>query len=200
MLNAPKPAFHVPFKIDAVNQNTKQNFAEAELGKDGAFYLLSSQIFENYTHIVRKHVLPYLQLRDGLGLRELRIINCLFKHDYGLQAAEVARIMCIDPATVSRAGSILMKKAMLTKEPCTEDARSAVLVLTNKGREVAEEYVNVSSRVFEFLAGLVNVDVSEEYFERILRASHIIRDRTTRMEKVHPRYVERYLSAQQRTD
>ena len=122
--------------------------------KDGAFHIFSSQIAENYIQMLRKHVLPYLEHREGLRLRELRVLNCIFRYQSGLQASDIVAIMRYDPATVSRALKRLEDHEMVQKTASRDDARAMVLNLTDKGQALASEY---RGNPFKFISSSVNL-------------------------------------------
>lgn len=167
--------------------------------KDGAFHVFSSQIAENYVQMLRKHVLPYLEYREGLRLRELRMLNCIFRYESGLQASDIVAIMRYDPATVSRALKRLKDHDMVIKSASQDDARALVLNLTEKGRALASEYRSKSLQVYNFLSELVGIKIPMEDMEQFLRTAELIKARTTAMGQVHPKYVEKFLEETQET-
>lgn len=169
-------------KAEVENQDAQ----EPEINKDGAMYFATSHISENYVQLMRRHVLPSLTLNPGLKLREIRVLGCMLKYKFPLQASDVARLLCVDPSTISRAVQKLLSENMIHKLECRDDARAHILVLTEPGRDVAAEYNQKAYKICKYLSGLTELQLSTEDVKEFLRIAELIKIYSSELASFRP--------------
>lgn len=144
----------MPTHIDRQLAGHKNLVAEKTLDYfDSTVANLSEIIGKDYFAIVREHVVPAFKDEVGLKHRELRILACLGYYDVALTPADLAALLRFDPATVTRALTILEKAGFLTRKVFKEDSRSVLVELTSEGRDLAERF---TARVKDVLKTLEN--------------------------------------------
>lgn len=152
---------------------------------DGAFHIHCSQIAEDYLQILRKHVLPNVSKKQNLRMRELRVLNCIYRFSGDMTATDIALIMRYDSATVSRALVRLDAAGMIIKSPNQLDARATIVTLSDKGHLLAQEYRNKALKAYEVLGDQFEQDLSEHEIEQFLAIAKKIARRTSSMQKIN---------------
>ena len=107
---------------------------------DTTFQAYAEKIADDYDFILRKVVVPGLPNLGDLKLRELRILSSLDFFDSPLSPMQISELLRYDPATVTRAANNLVKRGMILKKNNRRDTRSILLVLTEKGQAMADNY------------------------------------------------------------
>lgn len=107
---------------------------------DTTFQAYAEKISDDYDFILRKVVVPGLPNLGDLKLREIRILASLDFFDSPLSPMQVSELLRYDPATVTRAANVLVKCGMIYKKNNRRDTRSILLVLTDKGQAMADNY------------------------------------------------------------
>lgn len=101
-------------------------------------FILTEQISRDYLDTIRTEVAPDIIEDFGIRLREIRILMCLgLSSNHYMSATEVANILRLDRATVTRSSIILIGKNYIHTTPNLEDSRVKNLYLTEKGHEIS---------------------------------------------------------------
>jgi len=72
-----------------------------------------------------------------------------------LRAGELAELIQSDPSTVSRQVASIVKAGLVKREADPDDGRASLLVLTEEGRRVYRQQLDVRSRHMATMLGLV---------------------------------------------
>jgi len=145
----------------AVKQGGNLNFDPVEYA-DTTFQNYAEKISADYSEIIKYRVLPLLPQRGDLKLRELRVLTCILFFTIPITPAQIAEILRVDPATISRSVQKLEKANMLKREKNGRDARSIRLILTPEGRELTTEYTTTVGEVFKELESHLLYGFSDE--------------------------------------
>ena len=94
-------------------------------------------------------------------------LHTLYVYNEGITAAKLGELCCKNKADVSRMVSILEKKGLVKKEAVGGNLYRAKLVLTQKGRDAAEQVRKQAALAVE-LAGAGMSDQDREIFYRCL--------------------------------
>lgn len=94
-------------------------------------------------------------------------LNTLYAYNEGITAAKLGELCCKNKADVSRMVSILEKKGLVKKESESGNLYRAKLVLTQEGRDAAEQVRKQAALAVE-LAGAGMSDQDREIFYRCL--------------------------------
>lgn len=114
-----------------MNQKTENStvFQEVPLDQRISFRL------QRIGSLLTTQAVNLVKQAGGLTLNQWRMLSFLSARDHG-SAHQLARIGRIDKATMSRAAAELQKRGLIISETSERDRRSAVLRLTQGGREV----------------------------------------------------------------
>jgi len=153
---------------------------------DVAFQVYSSQISEDYLAIIRKYVLPGLDTPKVFGIRELRTINCVYRHENDMTASLIATVLRYDPATITRAVNRLKQDGLVRTLENKYDARSAIIKTTEAGDKLTEQYKRRHHAVLNQLSQMQDIHLSEHEVEMFLKISQKIAKRAARMHEMRP--------------
>ena len=96
-----------------------------------------------------------------LSLPHAQVLLVLGGAEHPMKISELAEYLSIDRSNVSRHCARMEKDGELVREPHPEDGRARVLVLTEKGVELAEHVDRESAAHFERVVGALGEDASE---------------------------------------
>ncbi len=145
----------------AVNQGGNLNFNPVEFA-DTTFQNYAEKIAADYSEIIKHRVLPQLSRPGNLKLRELRVLTCIHFFAIPITPAQIAEILRVDPATISRSVQKLETAKMLKREENNRDRRSIRLLLTPDGRQLTTAYTQAVSEVFKELESHLLYGLSDE--------------------------------------
>ncbi len=94
-------------------------------------------------------------------------LNTLYEHNDGITAAKLGELCRKNKADVSRMVSVLVRKGLVTRTSVGKNFYRAKLLLTQKGRQAAEQ-VRKSTLLAVELAGSGLTDAEKEVFYRCL--------------------------------
>ena len=103
----------------------------------------------------------------GLNSPHAVYLNTLYECPEGITAARLGELCCKDKADVSRMVAIMEKKGLVEKEKVRGNLYRAKLVLTQEGRNAAEQVREHAAMAVE-LAGAGMSDQDREIFYRCL--------------------------------
>ena len=103
----------------------------------------------------------------GLNSPHAVYLNTLYEYNEGITAAKLGELCCKNKADVSRMVSILEKKGLVKKESVGGSLYRAKLLLTQEGRNAAQQVRKQAAMVVE-LAGTGMTDQEREIFYRCL--------------------------------
>lgn len=103
----------------------------------------------------------------GLNSPHAVYLNTLYEYNEGITAAKLGELCCKNKADVSRMVSILEKKGLVKKESVGGSLYRAKLLLTQEGRNAAQQVRKQAALVVE-LAGTGMTDQEREIFYRCL--------------------------------
>ncbi|MEP3889301.1 MAG: MarR family transcriptional regulator [Hellea sp.] len=129
---------------------------------DTAIANLSEIIGKDINAIIRKYVVPKFTNECGLKHSELRILTCLSFYEAALTPADISSLLRYDPATVTRAVSLMEKAGFLTRENYVKDTRSVLLELTSKGTILASRYTECTKEILETLEDTLSYTLTRE--------------------------------------
>lgn len=103
----------------------------------------------------------------GLNSPHAVYLNTLYEYNEGITAAKLGELCCKNKADVSRMISILEKKGLVKKESVGGSLYRAKLLLTQEGRNAAQQVRKQAALVVE-MAGTGMTDQEREIFYRCL--------------------------------
>ena len=145
---------------------------------DTVLQSLSEMTSDNYTHIIKTCVMPYIGETHGVKMREIRILTCMELHDVPLNAGHIAELVRYDPATVTRAMSRLIDANMVLRKRAQEDTRIVTFTLTDSGRALLSLYNTRVKTVFTTLEGMMEKSLSEDEQAEFLIAVYKVKKRS----------------------
>ncbi len=148
---------------------------------DAAFQFLCSQINADYTAILRRDVVSYLDSASPLRLRELRVLMALERFSEPTTSAAVTSYLRYDPGTVSRALASLRKAGYVTRVNNRADRRSPFMRITPRGSKMAKQYQLVMESHFAQLARQSGEALSDAEKELTMRILVSLRNRVQRL-------------------
>ena len=114
-----------------------------------------------YTHLYLAEALNDLDLH---GAGQTRIVSALAIKEEGISQEELARMLAIDKASVSRMIRPLLKNGMVERIPDPGDGRAYILKLSTKSRSRLPEIRHRAGRWTEILRqGLTDEDFDRLY-------------------------------------
>lgn len=96
-------------------------------------------------------------------------LTALHNYPDGITAAKLGELCCKNKADVSRMVAILEKKGLVRKESVGSNLYRAKLLLTDEGKQAAEQVQKRAAAVVEF-AGADMTDADREIFYRCLES------------------------------
>ena len=151
---------------------------------DTAFQFLCAQINSDYNAILRRDILPQLNVDPLIKLREIRTLMILDYYTEPASSTAVSEYLRFDRGTVSRATKILKQLGYVTSFANPEDKRSPLLELTDEGRALAEKYRGLLGRHFARLSDDIGEDFTEEESEKALKMLFLLRNRARQFVEV----------------
>lgn len=119
---------------------------------DAAFQFLASQIDSYYTAILRRDIIPQLELDDLIRFREIRTLMVVDYLAEPVSSTVIAYYLTFDRGTVSRATKLLKQFGYVTSATDPADRRSPLIKITKSGQDVAERYKNLVAKHFAELS------------------------------------------------
>jgi len=110
---------------------------------------LMAAVASNYVKLLKKVVLPKLDLPKTYTVRDLQIISTLHESAKPLTSTDIFRRTNLDPATVTRSTKQMVSDEFLSVEENEADSRSRFLSLTPSGRNLAKNYNSKCNELFE---------------------------------------------------
>ncbi len=135
---------------------------ERMLDRFSRFSLAISEIDRCWHKLATDEMAKY-----GLNSPHAVYLNTLYEYNEGITAAKLGELCCKNKADVSRMVSILEKKGLVKKESVGGSLYRAKLLLTQEGRNAAQQVRKQAALVVE-LAGTGMTDQEREIFYRCL--------------------------------
>ncbi|WP_017932148.1 MarR family winged helix-turn-helix transcriptional regulator [Robiginitomaculum antarcticum] len=155
------------------------------------FQLLCRRISRDYLVFFKRHAVSKLTADPKIKLRELRILMCIEYLNRPSAPHEIVSVMRYDPATVTRAITILCRDGYTDHVVSDRDEREKPVWLTDNGRLIADEYKAASSGSLWEADIITGQALSKEQMRNCLAALMILRKRSrvfsTYRKGVHPR-------------
>lgn len=129
---------------------------------DTTFLNYAEKIASDFTDIIKNRVIPEMDVDQNLKLRDLKVLASIHFFEIPISPAQIADILRIDPATVSRAVQKLEETELLNREENGRDKRSVRLKLTDKGIATARAYTEAIQSLFEELETGLLYGLSDE--------------------------------------
>ncbi len=120
----------------------------ASLAEAGIHGLLTA-VGSDYVKLLKKTVLPQLNLPKPYTVRDLQILNTLYTSAKALTSTDVFRRTFLDPATVTRSTKQMINDGFILAEENESDSRSRFLTLSKSGRTLARTYNEKCQALFE---------------------------------------------------
>jgi DNA-binding MarR family transcriptional regulator len=112
------------------------------------FQIFCNQISFDYLVFLKKHVIRKLLNYEGMNLQALRVLVSVHFNRNISTPNDVALLLRIDPATVTRAVSRLEALGKLTRSAVHDDGRCSLLRITDEGQLLAEEFRRQTKKAF----------------------------------------------------
>ena len=112
-------------------------------------HALMSSVASSYVKLLKKTVLPQLNLSKTYTIRDLQVLGTLHESAKPLTSTDVFKRTGLDPATVTRSTKLLTKDGFIEALENKADSRSRFLKLTPKGLELAQSYNEKCQHLFE---------------------------------------------------
>lgn len=126
-----------------------KNFEFYSAFPEFALHLICKNIAEDYIKFLNTHVIKKMLKGKKIKIRELRVLMCLEHLKVPTAPSRIAKIMRMDPATVSRAIKVLTSEGYIDVFDDMHDDRAKLLWIKKLGVELCDEY---KSRVDDALA------------------------------------------------
>lgn len=152
--------------------------------QDIAFQLFCSQIESDYTTILRRDILPQLDVSDSIRLREMRTLMTLDYLAKPASCTQIADFLRFDRGTVSRAVKNLKLSGYVKRQPGREDRRSPPLIITKSGKLLAKNYQSLTSDHFSTLSKAAEVTFSKKESKVALETLFKLRNRARELANV----------------
>lgn len=120
----------------------------ASLSEAGIHGLMAA-VASNYVKLLKRVVLPQLDLPKSFTVRDMQIISTLHESAKPLTSSAIFRRTHLDPATVTRSTKQLAAGGFINVKDNEADSRSRYLSLTDSGRDLARRYNEKCSILFE---------------------------------------------------
>lgn len=120
----------------------------ASLAESNLHGLLSS-VGSDYVKLLKKAVLPELDLPKSYTIRDLQVLGTLHESGKPLTSTDIFKRTGLDPATVTRSTKLLVKDGYFEQKENEADSRSRFLALTAKGLDLAHSYNKKCQFLFE---------------------------------------------------
>lgn len=111
----------------------------------------AEQIFKDYKDFVKSAVMPYIEHRYKIRMREMLTLICVDSAVQPISAKEVATIIRQDPATMSRSTVILIGRKYISTLRNVNDHREKILQITTEGKDVTKTFRKILAERFDKL-------------------------------------------------
>lgn len=111
---------------------------------DYVFRIFADQISSDYLVFIKKHIVKKMNKVQKLAIRDIRVLMAIDFFMAPITASDVAKLMSVEPATMSRGVTVLMKMGLIEGRDNFEDGRSKLLQTTAAGKDYAEKYKALS--------------------------------------------------------
>lgn len=142
------------------------------------FQLLCRRISRDYLVFLKRHAVIKLTSDPIIKIRELRVIMCLEYFGKPTAPHKIAKLMRYDPATVTRALTILSRDGYVQSIDSSDDEREKPVWITDKGRIAADEYKTVSWDALRAADEITGHILSEAQIRQCSAALLVLRDRS----------------------
>lgn len=129
---------------------------------DTTFLNYAEKIVSDFSDIIKNRVIPKMEFSDNLKFRDYKVLASIHFFEMPISPAQIAEILRIDPATVSRAVQKLEETGLLNREENGRDKRSIRLKLTPTGIATARAYTAAIQKLFEELEKGLLYGLSDE--------------------------------------
>lgn len=151
---------------------------------DMTIHGLCSHISKDLHVFIKSQILKKMDDLEDLSLREIDVLMCVAYFNEAVTSAEVAETIRFDPATVTRATGRLIDQGYLTKEDNHQDARSALLRMTDKGEALSRRFSTKAAQVFEAAESRLYMLLTDEERDELLRLLLKMRERSMQFSKI----------------
>jgi len=151
---------------------------------DMTIHGLAGHIFRDMDVFIKKQILKKMTELKGLSLREINVLMCVAYFDEPVTSSDVALTIRFDPATVTRATGHLINEGYLVKEENYQDARSALLLITDKGEALSRRFSEKSAQVLGAAEQKLAMALTDEEQEELLRLMLKMRERSMQFSKI----------------
>lgn len=134
-------------------------------------YLQINQALFSLAHAYESRMAQDARNVIGLALADCSVLMVL-RQFAPLNSARLARIMDINPGTISLYVQRLVEKGLVAKEQDTDDRRNWWLTLTEPGQVVAGEVVASAAAYTRDFISALDEDEQRALRELLLKASH----------------------------
>lgn len=150
---------------------------------DGTFSALCGQVSRDYIKFAKKRIFPQLDF-DDLSYRELRVLLCVAYFKNPMSGANISNQMRYDPATVSRATTLLIEAGYVEKASNVLDFRSTLYKATEKGVDVVARYRALLDEAYVEFDAEAELTFSPSEKEQLYTLLTKLRDRTYGLSKI----------------
>lgn len=151
-----------------------------KLNKDIQFDLwvqiYTEQIADAYTQLLRGRLDANFAALKNVTWREMRVLGTLTFFDHALSPKQISDVVRCDPATATRSIKNLAQHDLISTQINPDDTRSKLVVLTKKGRDLAEEHQRRVTACYEEIGQDLGFDLSEAEREMALTLFKKFRD------------------------
>lgn len=107
------------------------------------FLSLVEKIGADYVSVLKRDIIPQLDIATPLKIRELRVLLSLNDLNGECTSRDIAQDLRYDPATVSRAVKHLIEADYVIASPNEKDTRQLTLTLSDEGRDVVRQALSL---------------------------------------------------------
>jgi len=119
----------------------------ASLAEANIHALLSS-VASSYVRLLKKTVMPVMELPKEFGVRDMQILATLYESARPLTSTDIFKRTGLDPATVTRSTKNLIRSEYIYASENEVDSRSRFLHLTETGLAIAKTYNAACQKLF----------------------------------------------------
>lgn len=156
-----------------------KNFQFYSVFPEFALHLICKNVSEDYGKFLNTHVIKKMLKGKKIKLRELRVLMCLHHLKVPTVPSKIAKIMRMDPATVSRAVKILIAENYLEVFNDIQDERAKPLWIKNLGVELATEFADRVDEALVFAERVAGIGLSDLRKEELLSKLILLRKRSS---------------------
>lgn len=112
-------------------------------------HALMSSVASAYVKLLKRTVLPELDLPRSYTIRDLQVLGALHESPKPLTSTDIFKRTGLDPATVTRSTKLLSSDGYIDTHENHADSRSRFLTLTQKGLDTARAYNEKCEGLFD---------------------------------------------------